>query len=414
MQKETHTAFWTKGPAELLASVLHTVPGGTWVVAVSGGADSLFLAAMLRTYLAQYRSSGTDNLCAVMCDHGLRSEAVTEAHHVAQVMRAWRIPHQTLRLRLPSGTSQAGARKARHAALATLCHAQGARTLFLGHQASDQAETFLMRLAAGSHAYGLGGLLPVSFAHGLRLCRPLLNFSRAWVRGAAQRLALPFIDDPSNDKRCFQRVRVRQACEQSNEVTCAFVYHAARHYGQRRFEAQQKALLFLHRNRLCAPCGTLWLPWSACAALSPEVRFAMLAHVLQRVGGTTLRPLTHVKLEHLWRGLIEKRMQTVRGCQVRLRKGVLTFVREWQRVQPMHLPTEGPQPLFWDDRWLVELSPTAWKPGRMLHALGRWRGACRLSPYLKAMPGLFEGDHFIAPFWDRTAFKRCIAQRPPP
>ena len=410
MRKGIHAENGKKEPAQLWVPLLCDVPPGSWVVAVSGGADSLFLAAVLRTYVAPYRSLDIDTLIAVTCDHGLRTEAADEAGHVAQIMRAWGIPHHILRLQLPTGTSQAGARRARYAALATFCHAQGARTLFLGHQASDQVETFLMRLAAGSHAYGLGGLLPVSFAHGLRVCRPLLHLSRAWVRGAAQMWGLPFIDDPSNAKTCFQRVRVRQAFAQADEATTSFVHQAARRYGQQRFQAQQQAVMFLHRHRLCAPRGLLLLPWEACDALSSEVRLMVLAQALQRVGGATHRPLTHAKLEHLWASLVQNRAQTVRGCRVFRHKGLIHFVREWQRIQPLCLPAEVPKPLFWDDRLLVKLHETVWQPGRIVAPLGCWSGARRLSPRLKAMPGLFEGETCIAPFWDRKAFKCCTEQ----
>ncbi len=81
----------------------------------------------------------------------------------------------------------------------------GAELIVLAHTATDQAETMLMHLARGA---GLDGLAAMPSLDRPWL-RPLLDLTRAQTRALAGALALPFVDDPSNEDRSALRVRLR-------------------------------------------------------------------------------------------------------------------------------------------------------------------------------------------------------------
>jgi tRNA(Ile)-lysidine synthase len=98
---------------------------------------------------------------------------------------------------------EARARHARYTAIETDLEAD--EVVLTGHTADDQAETVLMRLLRGS---GAGGLAGIPAERG-PWRRPFLMFGRQELRAEAERLDLPFVDDPANEDDRFLRSRLR-------------------------------------------------------------------------------------------------------------------------------------------------------------------------------------------------------------
>ena len=130
------------------------------VLAVSGGADSMAMAHILRQFWAQTKASQSLralSLRALIIDHGIRDTSAQEAALTAQRLSALGIPNQIERLSTlaPETGLQAWAREQRYQALwREACHDQAA--IVTGHHAEDQAETMMMRLSKGSGIKGLG------------------------------------------------------------------------------------------------------------------------------------------------------------------------------------------------------------------------------------------------------------------
>src|SRR5262249_6924657 len=143
-------------------------------VAVSGGPDSLALLLLV----AAARPGQVE---AATVDHGLRSEAHEEAATVGRWCGGLGVPHAILTARwteVPETAIQERARAQRYGLLGFWAKERGLAALATGHQADDQAETLLMRLARGSGVRGLAGMRPRSVAPGshVRLIRPLLGW----------------------------------------------------------------------------------------------------------------------------------------------------------------------------------------------------------------------------------------------
>ncbi len=204
------------GPDPAVATVrvavraaLADVPDGALVlVAVSGGADSLALAAAtaFEAPRAGLRAG------AVVVDHRLQPGSDDVARVAADTCRELGLdPVEVLPVDVPDdGTGpEAAARTVRYRALEQAAAASGAAVVLLGHTRDDQAETVLLGLARGSGTRSLAGM-PAS--RGL-LRRPLLDLPRSATRRACAALGLHPWTDPHNGDPRFARARARQALE---------------------------------------------------------------------------------------------------------------------------------------------------------------------------------------------------------
>lgn len=183
--------------------------GSTVVVALSGGADSLALAAATAFEAPKLGL----RVRAVTVDHGLQVGSDAVAARAAQAATALGLDAFVTRVDVGAdGGPEAAARDARHRALADAARDAGAAAILLGHTLDDQAETVLLGLARGSGATSLQGMAPSrSDEDGLRWIRPLLGVRRATTRAFCAASALDFWDDPHNSEARFARVRVRES-----------------------------------------------------------------------------------------------------------------------------------------------------------------------------------------------------------
>ena len=182
--------------------------GSTVVVALSGGADSLALAAA-----AAFEAPKLGlRVRSLTVDHGLQQGSDAVAARAAQAATALRVDALVVRVDVGGdGGPEAAARDARYRALAETAVEVGASAVLLGHTLDDQAETVLLGLARGSGAASLQGMAPVrEDEDGVRWIRPLLAVRRETTRAFCAASDLEIWDDPHNSEERFARVRVRE------------------------------------------------------------------------------------------------------------------------------------------------------------------------------------------------------------
>jgi len=172
------------------------------LVACSGGADSLALAAAIAFEAPRAGVTGG----GVTVDHGLQEGSAARAEATARLLRGLGLdPVTVVRVEVGShGGPEAAARAARYDALRTAAARHGAR-IALGHTLDDQAETVLLGLGRGSGPRSVAGMV----AENPPFWRPLLGIRRATTRAACAALELPVWDDPWNDDPAYTRVRLR-------------------------------------------------------------------------------------------------------------------------------------------------------------------------------------------------------------
>ena len=167
-------------------------------LACSGGRDSLALAAL---YVQLYRHGKLPFLPQLLhVNHGLQANSDIWAQHVADWAEVQDIPCTILQAQV-NGHDEQAARQARYDVMRAQLNQDD--VLLLAHHADDQAETVLMRLIQGAGANGLSGMQPwriqTQGAHRIVLWRPWVCIRRSDITSYANRLKLPYIDDPTND-----------------------------------------------------------------------------------------------------------------------------------------------------------------------------------------------------------------------
>jgi len=196
------------GPAPAVAAVRRAVRAalprsGVVIIACSGGADSLALAAA-----AAFEAPRAGvNAGLVTVDHGLQPGSEAQARAVAQLGYDLGFdPVELIRVRVGrAGGPEAAARTARYGALDRVAAALDADVL-LGHTLDDQAETVLLGLGRGSGPRSIAGMRPLDG----RYRRPFLGVRRTTTHAACAALGLTPWRDPHNVDPAYQRVRLRQ------------------------------------------------------------------------------------------------------------------------------------------------------------------------------------------------------------
>ncbi|MFI2365608.1 tRNA lysidine(34) synthetase TilS [Promicromonospora sp. NPDC019610] len=179
-------------------------PDDLVLVACSGGADSLALAAAVafeaRRVGRSVRSRGhAVRAGAVIVDHGLQAGSADVAARAAAQCRALGLdPVLVRRPDRPDGPDSAGpeaaARAMRYGGFEETAAETGARRVLLGHTLDDQAEQVLLGLARGAGARSLAGM---PRERGI-FARPFLGLRRAQTEAVCAASGLDFWTDPTN------------------------------------------------------------------------------------------------------------------------------------------------------------------------------------------------------------------------
>jgi len=334
--------------------------GEPLLVMLSGGGDSVCLLDVVLRLGA--RAS------ALHVNYGLREGADDDEEFARALCAGLGVPLTAERAEVSSSSNlQESAREIRYA----LAERHAQRDYAAGHTATDQAETVLYRLAVSPGSRALHGMAP---RRG-RLVRPLLDVTRAEVRGYLLARGLDWREDPSNADRRFARARIRHdVLDALRELSPAAERNIAATARHLREEAD--VLEGAAADALAAFGGGPAVPLASLRELAPAVRRL----VMRRLAGN--RPVPDEVLELDERGT--KTLDLGGGLRAVAEYGTLRFTRarEAEPPAPVELMVPG-RALFGD--WEVEASTSA--PGDVsVTGLGArlrvrsWREGDRMRP----------------------------------
>ncbi|HEY0566698.1 MAG TPA: tRNA lysidine(34) synthetase TilS [Xanthobacteraceae bacterium] len=181
------------------------------VLAASGGGDSTALLVLAARWRGA-QSSGPA-LHAATIDHALRPQSRTEAELIGALCQSLDVPHAILNWagEKPSSGVEAAARDARRGLLTAHARSLGAAHIATAHTLDDQAETVLMRLAAGSGPAGLAAMRMREKQRDMTWLRPFLGIRKQRLIATLQGHGIGWSEDPMNRDARFERPRLRAA-----------------------------------------------------------------------------------------------------------------------------------------------------------------------------------------------------------
>ncbi|MEM7631881.1 MAG: tRNA lysidine(34) synthetase TilS [Pseudomonadota bacterium] len=316
-------------------------------VAVSGGGDSVALLAALVEYVKD-----TDiELSVITVNHGLRPEAKQEAALVTDLCARWNLSHHVEFWSgwTGEGNLQASAREARYELMADWAYGNSISHIALGHTADDQAETFVMRLARGAGVDGLSAMAPRRVQHGITWIRPFLRIERSALRSFLRASRLDWCDDPSNDNRNFERVRVRDALTILGTlgISSETLVDVAENMSNAR-EALDWQTFLAARDTTTIRHGVVAMDLRKFRMLPDEIRRRLLIHAVKWTSGGAYAPRRAAILRTL-QSVRASQTVTLDGCQIMVEDGVLWIFRELKALDGVVSEVGD----LWDDRWLV-------------------------------------------------------------
>jgi tRNA(Ile)-lysidine synthase len=290
-----------------IASLFASFPtSGRIIVAVSGGADSTALMVLAQRWS---RSHAAAELVAATVDHGLRAQSGAEAEAVGALAARLGLRHERLvwEGRKPATGIEAAARRVRYRLLGELARRLDASHVATAHTLDDQAETVLMRLAAGSGPAGLAGMRPAETHNGFPLLRPFLTTPKARLVATLQRDGIGWSEDPMNTDVSFARPRLRAASAalEREGLTAERLGRLAER--MTRHEAVVAAAAEAARTAVRRQDHPGCLDGAALIGLPEELALRVLAAEIAQIGSReaedAANPIRLKRLEALWQDL---------------------------------------------------------------------------------------------------------------
>ncbi len=174
------------------------VASGSYILAVSGGVDSMALLHMLKD------RPGV-KLVVTHYDHGIREDSEADRQLVQKVAEDYGLPFVYDEGNLGKTTSEAAARAARYSFLHKVKERSNARAIITAHHQDDAIETAIINWVRGTGRKGYSSLKSSN-----NLLRPLLDIPKQELINYANRNKLQWREDSTNKDPKYSRNLIRQ------------------------------------------------------------------------------------------------------------------------------------------------------------------------------------------------------------
>lgn len=201
-----------------LSKIISLQPGH-YIVAVSGGVDSMALLDILAKK-HQGKESGIKFTVAHF-DHGIRDTSHLDRQLVKKVAESHRLPFVYEEGNLGPETSEAEARQARYNFLRTVQNHTNANAIITAHHLDDIVETAVLNILRGTGRKGLSSLNK----HHNGIIRPLLHVPKHSLKSYAEANGLTWHEDETNLSEAYKRNYVRHSILKKAKLKSPEQYH---------------------------------------------------------------------------------------------------------------------------------------------------------------------------------------------
>jgi tRNA(Ile)-lysidine synthase len=176
---------------------------GVYIVAVSGGVDSVVLLDMLVNSIVRANNTGIELIVAHF-DHGIRPDSAKDRMFVESLASNFQLRFVAGVGKLNPDASEELARNARYDFLRKVKKDNQASAIILAHHQNDLIETAIFNIIRGTGRRGLASLKSSK-----ELIRPLLNTPKAKLVEYAKTKNLSWRDDSTNNDLKYTRNYIR-------------------------------------------------------------------------------------------------------------------------------------------------------------------------------------------------------------
>lgn len=185
----------------------HFVPNATYILGLSGGADSIYLLHYIVTTFPNIK------VVAAHLDHEWREDSDKDVVFCREVCKKLNVEFVTkkaseLNIKIKyNGSQEAAGRKMRRHFFEMLLQQYGAKAILLGHHADDQIETFFIRLIRGTTVQGLSCMKTQDGFYD----RPLLYITKQEILDSLKERKIAYLEDFTNYSEKYLRNRIRKS-----------------------------------------------------------------------------------------------------------------------------------------------------------------------------------------------------------
>lgn len=253
-------------------------------VAVSGGCDSTALLLLTRQYAERYGIQ----VIALTVDHQLRQNSSFEAGSVNVLCNSLCVHHKILKWQhgnIPTGKVECEARNARYDLLTNECLKMGVDCLFVGHNADEQLETYMIRMAMHSENYGLACISGArTCKNGVTIIRPCLAFFKEQLKTYLTKNNIDWFEDEMNDDDRFIRVQFRKKLKTVSIGDKVAFLKKIYAYGVQRRETEVRSVDFLKSHHVISEHGFARLNRDDFCALDLDSQRDVLKRIIRCIG----------------------------------------------------------------------------------------------------------------------------------
>ena len=262
-----------------------------FVVAVSGGPDSLCLAYFSKLYSKEFKNKAH----VLIVDHKLRNASAKEAIKVKNILKNKGIKSNILKWKgkIPNSNIQKNARNIRYSLISEYCDKKKLKFIITAYHIDDQIENFFIRLLRGSGLTGLSSMSEnVNYNKKVKIIRPFLDLKKSELKYVTLNFFGTFIEDPSNKNEKFLRVRIRkyrknlekEGLKSDNVITSINnLMHAKKALNFYKNKALLKHVSFMSKNK-CIINGKIF------SEEAKEIIFKSFSDILSLISGSYYPP----------------------------------------------------------------------------------------------------------------------------
>ena len=174
---------------------------GKYLVAVSGGVDSVVLLSVL----SKYQIPNTKyHFIVAHFDHGIRPDSANDAKFVGELAKTYKLKYVTERSNLGTSASEEDARNARYEFLRKVCKQHNLDGIVTAHHQDDLIETIFLHIIRGTGRHGLDPMTRTG-----DILRPLLKTPKTEILDYAHNNNLTWHEDSTNTDTAYARNALR-------------------------------------------------------------------------------------------------------------------------------------------------------------------------------------------------------------